>query len=96
MLGGAGDRVEKHQEKNQPVEVCGFNGHSTVLPHGVIELAQLVTGGGEGTTMFLNQEKMLHREADVLHHMSNLPEAVGHHLRPEKTRKRKREMNKQF
>lgn len=47
MLGGTGHSVEKHQEKNEPVEVGGFHGHTAILPHGVIELAQLVTEGRE-------------------------------------------------
>lgn len=43
MLGGAGHCVEKHQQKHQPVEVSGLDGHTAVLPHCVIQLAQLVT-----------------------------------------------------
>lgn len=43
---GAGHRVEEHQEKHQPVEVGGFHSDSAVLPHGVIQLAQLVAGRG--------------------------------------------------
>lgn len=44
MLGGAGHRVEKHQQQHQPVEVGGLDGHAAVLPERVIELAQLITG----------------------------------------------------
>lgn len=42
MLRGAGNRVEEHQQEHQPVEVGGLDGHAAVLPHGVIELTQLV------------------------------------------------------
>jgi len=43
VLGGTGHRVEKHQQKHQPVEVGGLGGHTAVLPECMIQLAQLVT-----------------------------------------------------
>ena len=43
MLRGAGNCVEEHQQKHQPVEVGSLDGHATVLPHRVIQLTQLVT-----------------------------------------------------
>lgn len=42
MLRSAGNGVEEHQQKHQPVEVGGLDGHAAVLPHGVVQLAQLV------------------------------------------------------
>ena len=49
VLGGAGHRVEEHQQQDQPVEVVGLHGHATVLPHGVVQLAQLVAGQRDKT-----------------------------------------------
>lgn len=63
MLGGAGDRVEEHQQKHQPVEVGGLDGHAAVLPHGVIELTQLVTKRGQKQmSVHLRTEKQRERE----------------------------------
>lgn len=45
MLGGTGHCVEEHQQKHQPVEVSGLDGHAAVLPHCVVQLAQLVAAG---------------------------------------------------
>lgn len=49
MLGGTGQSVEKHQNKHQPVEVCGLDGDTAILPERVIQLAQLVTEEREET-----------------------------------------------
>lgn len=45
MLGGTGHGVEEHQQKHQPVEVSGLDGHAAILPHRVVQLAQLVATG---------------------------------------------------
>lgn len=55
MLRGAGHRVEKHQKKDQPVEVGGFDGHAAVLPERVVQLAQLITNERGTVSLFFTQ-----------------------------------------
>ena len=45
VFGGAGHCVEEHQDQYQPVKVSGLDCDTTVLPEGMVQLAQLVTGG---------------------------------------------------
>ncbi len=53
MLRGTGHRVEKHQQKHQPVEVGGLNSDTAVFPERMIQLAQLITKNGR--TSILNE-----------------------------------------
>lgn len=51
MLRGTGHSVEEHQQKHQPVEISGLDGNTTILPHCVVQLTQLVTIEREKTDL---------------------------------------------